>query len=104
MDLAQQEPLASESQRRIHDLLTRLIGVGAAEFFHDAMRIASNKERFATASHLVGHLLREMESNVREVLATLPGAQEQLKQSGGKGEQHRRQIEAILAGTRPGRG
>ena len=50
--------------RRLH-----LLGPGPAAFFTDAYRMMEDDIHFATRSHLVGHLLRELEGSVRGSLA-----------------------------------
>lgn len=54
-------------QARIHRRLA-LIGPGPAAFYHDACRFLSRDGDFLSASHLVAHLLREVESSLRAVL------------------------------------
>lgn len=53
---------------RIHGRLLR-IGAGAAAFFGDAYRLVAEDHPFETRAHLIGHVLRELESSVRHVLA-----------------------------------
>lgn len=54
-------------QERIYRRL-RLIGEGPAEFYRDACRLMEDSGALASTSHLVGHLMREVESSVRTVL------------------------------------
>ena len=78
-------------QQRIHRRLG-LLGGGPADFFADAVRIITSPERLATTTHLVGHLLREIESGLRDVLGII------VEPSPGKtkGEKHVREVQAIL--------
>lgn len=59
----------TQRERDIYDRL-QLIGDGPAANFFDACRIIAENEnvRLQSATHLVGHLLREIESAVRDVL------------------------------------
>ena len=50
--------------RRLH-----LLGPGPAAFFADAYRLMEEDLHLATRSHMVGHLLRELEGSVRGSLA-----------------------------------
>lgn len=59
---------------RVHGLLRRLVSEGAAHFFADACAIVQRRPPFRTTTHLVGHLIREVESATRQVLRTLPKA------------------------------
>jgi hypothetical protein len=60
---------------RIHRRLL-LVGPGPAAFFADACRIMAAPNDLATTTHLMGHLLREIESGLRAVLGVVvePGA------------------------------
>jgi hypothetical protein len=53
------------------DLL--MIGEGPAAFYRDACRVMAGSSRFDGTTHLVGHLVREIESALRASLATLGG-------------------------------
>ena len=58
----------SKSQRvyrRLH-----LLGPGPAAFFADAYRLMEEDIHLVTQSHMVGHLLRELEGSVRKSFAT----------------------------------
>jgi len=56
-----------ERQQRIHRRLL-LIGPGPAAFFQDACTLFLNRLPISSTSHLVGHLLREIESAMRAVM------------------------------------
>lgn len=56
-----------ERQDRIYRRL-RLIGEGPAIFFHDACQFMDSPAKFRTTTHLVGHLMRDVESALRDVL------------------------------------
>jgi len=60
-------------QRLIHERLSRLVGKSAAEFYKDACRFMSDsiEPPFAATTNIVAHMLREVESSLREVLAPL---------------------------------
>ncbi|MDQ3697042.1 MAG: hypothetical protein M3373_03315 [Gemmatimonadota bacterium] len=110
------EPFQFDNPRdeRVYRRLA-LLGDGPAVFFEDACRIMASPERLATASHLVGHLLREVEANVRAVLyaqiaqpvltmaampddaGTQPGASRSKRATTTEGQNHLAQIRGILA-------
>lgn len=79
-------------QERIYRRLI-LIGPGPASFFRDACQIASGERPFDTSTHLVGHLLREIESALRDVLEVFTDRSERIKN--GK-EKHKAEIKSIL--------
>ncbi len=54
-------------QERIYDGLL-LVSLGAASFYRDACRIMEADPSFDSATHLVAHLIREIESSVRWAL------------------------------------
>ncbi len=58
---------ADPRQQRIYEDL-RLVGPGPAAFFRDACRLMQNERAFESTSHLVAHLLREIESALHSVL------------------------------------
>jgi hypothetical protein len=55
-------------QSRIYQRLNALVGPGAAAFYKDACCLMEMNSSFESATHLVGHLLREVESSLRAVL------------------------------------
>ncbi|HKT11946.1 MAG TPA: hypothetical protein VJW77_08995 [Terriglobia bacterium] len=55
-------------QARIFEGLLRLVGPGPAAFFRDACRIMTEEIPYDSTSHLVGHMVREIESALREML------------------------------------
>ena len=76
-------------QERIYRLLG-LIGPGPAAFYRDACWMMSDANPLASTTHLVGHLLREIESSIRDVLETIAE-----KPKGDRS--HKDEIKAILA-------
>jgi len=81
----------SARQESIAAQLREMIGEGPAAFFSDACLILSQDPRPAAASHIVAHLLREVESAVRSVL------QPPSVPKGPKGENgHQATIRAVL--------
>lgn len=83
-------------QDRIHRLL--LIGPGPAAFFKDACRLMGLGSPLETTPHLVAHLLREVESALRDVL--LPygfGRPVPCPHCGSRPGSHKKEIRAILA-------
>lgn len=109
----------------MYERLRRLVGVGPAAFFADAVRMLQGpprasfapgtdgedragdaSERLETASHLIGHCMREVESAVRELLISGIAMPPKPKQKKGRArtgaatpqdETHLRQVKAILA-------
>ena len=79
-------------QARIHRRLF-LIGPGAATFYQDACRLMKDSA-VASTTHLVSHLLREIESSLRNVLKPFIQSDEKPP----KGEVHTWQIREILKG------
>lgn len=55
-------------QARTYEKLSRLVGPGPAEFFRDACRLMAERGPYGSTTHLVGHLVREIESAIREML------------------------------------
>lgn len=97
-------------QERIYHRLNTLVGLGAAAFYKDACRFMEMDDSLESTTHLVGHLLREIESSLRSVLK--PIAKPTIKElelikcpecrhkfpKPGQGQQpsHKDQIKAIL--------
>src|SRR5215211_6554042 len=79
-------------QERIHKRLG-IMGSGPAEFFYDACRLMVIQPHLKSTTHLVSHLIREIESSVRDVLEPLRSHDQEIK----KGQDsHRFEIRAIL--------
>jgi hypothetical protein len=76
-------------QERIYRLLG-LIGPGPAAFYRDACWMMIEENLLASKTHLVSHLLREIESSIRDVLETVAE-----KPKGDRS--HKDEIRAILA-------
>lgn len=76
--------------QRIYEEFMELVGPGPAAFFRDACWLMENKGVLHSTSHLVGHLLREIESTFRAVLKPI-GASNKDEQSTSQ----KAQIEAI---------
>lgn len=77
-------------QEQIYDRLRSLVGPGIGEFYKDACRHMEMQPPFTTTTHLVSHLLREIESAVRGVLKSLTGPVER------SSDQHMSEIKTIL--------
>ena len=83
-------------QKRIYDNLS-LIGPGPAAFYKDACQLMQFANRFESTTHLVAHLLREIESSLRAVLTPITNASVILPDSRTEREEkHKRNIEDIL--------
>lgn len=69
----------SPAHRRVWERLTRLLGdEGAADFFADACEIGQLDPAFRTSTHLIGHLMREVQSMVTDLLLGLSAVREAL--------------------------
>jgi hypothetical protein len=86
-----QSGVLSPRQESIAAQLREMVGEGPAAFFSDACLILSLDPRPASASHIVGHLLREVESAVREVLEPQVNSRQ-----GESGDGHQLSIRAVL--------
>jgi hypothetical protein len=87
-------------QQRVHRRLL-LLGPGPAAFFKDACRLMGTAFPLATTPHLVPHLLREVESALRDVL--LPYGFERptpCSHCGSRPGSHKKEIKTILAAYR----
>jgi hypothetical protein len=83
-------------QQRIHDRLL-LIGPGSAAFYRDACCLMTVNPSFETTTHLVGHVLREIESALRDVLEVVADHTKPTQKK-GKSDGHKAEIQAILKG------
>jgi hypothetical protein len=87
----------TKRHERVHDLLARLVGEGTAHFFADACDISQRRPPYRTTRHLMGHLLREVESAVRDVLRSLPAVKDFMAEHPARrNESHQAEIDAIL--------
>jgi hypothetical protein len=84
---------ASEEQKHIYEKLLRLVGPGPASFFKDACAIMNQSPLLESATHLVSHLLREIESALRDVLEPVVEAGSSERD---KPETHKEAVLAIL--------
>jgi hypothetical protein len=76
---------------RICERLGRLVGPGAAAFYRDACCLMDGVEPpLKSTTHLVGHLLREIESALRDVLQPLAG------KASKKRDRHKGEVEEVL--------
>jgi hypothetical protein len=62
-----------DRQALIFERLGRLVSPSIAAFYHDACRHMVIKPPFATTTNIVGHLLREIESSLHDVLEPITG-------------------------------
>jgi hypothetical protein len=80
-------------QAQIAQKLKNLVGPGAAAFYKDACWLMELEPPLESTTHLVGHLLREIESSLRSVLKSV---QEPSVKQEDKQDAHKKQILAIL--------
>ena len=84
-------------QERIYRRLRTYVGPGPAEFYRDACRLIAMPGGLATTTHLVAHLLREIESALRDVLETVAdGFVEAVQEARKKNKVHEAEIRAVL--------
>jgi len=81
-------------QEQISNRLFRLVGPGASTFYIDACWLMENKNHLRSTTHLVSHLLREIESALRDVLEPLTDVKAHTYKHGK--EKHKDEIFAIL--------
>src|SRR6266516_3025421 len=55
-------------QERIYQRLSKRISEGTAAFYRDTCRLRGNPYLFDSTTHLAAHLLRDVESAVRDVV------------------------------------
>ncbi len=85
---------------RIRWRLGKLVGPGPTAFYRDACDLMDDPARFQSTTHLVAHLIREIESAFRDVLVPLsagsppPAGADDTK---GTGNIHKDEIRAILS-------
>jgi hypothetical protein len=92
-------------QARIYEKL-RLISPGVAPFYYDACRIMEAEPPFESTTHLVGHMMRELESSLRAALEPYKVRSEdqaqpkvkKKKKKAGEAEDHKADIKALLKG------
>jgi len=80
-------------QQKIYERL-QLIGPGPAKFYNDACAIMSMQPPLDSTTHLVSHLMREIESALRDVLGVFSDDDGQF----GEHEGHKASIHAVLDG------
>jgi hypothetical protein len=80
-------------QNRIYQRLFTLVGPGAATFYKDACCLMEMDPPLESTTHLVGHLLREIESSLRAVLIPIV---DQTPNKKGSNDGHKKEILAIL--------
>ena len=84
----------SPRQERISKRLNRLVGPGASAFFEDSCWLMQNNKFQRSTTHLISHLIREIESALRDVLE--PFLDEKLYLDKKGDERHKEEILAIL--------
>ena len=55
--------LSNQQQEQIYRRLNSLVGRGFAAFYQDACRLMEMEPPLESTTHLVGHLLREIETH-----------------------------------------
>lgn len=83
-------PLLSPRQEKIVGRLLSQVGPGPAAFFREACELVREEPKRRSVTHLVAHLLREVESAVRSVLEPSGAA------AGVRSDRHRAKVLAVL--------
>ncbi len=91
-------PTPDGRRMRVTLRLRKLVGPGAADFFLDACALMDEPFSFLSTSHLVGHLMREIEGSLRDVLRPLAqvGGTLDEPEENEDGPTHKEQIRSIL--------
>ncbi|MBC7217450.1 MAG: hypothetical protein H5U36_04675, partial [Candidatus Caldatribacterium sp.] len=85
---------SSSRQKRIYEELGDLIGPGPAAFFHDACQLMTNPQNLYSTTHSVAHLLREIESAMRDVFRPVVETSQDVQ---NEEKSHKNQIKQILS-------
>ena len=91
---------ADPRRLRIRWRLGKLVGPGPTAFYRDACDLMDDPARYQSTTHLVAHLIREIESALRDVLVPLsegsppPAGADDSK---GTGSGHKDEIRAVLS-------
>ncbi len=91
-------PSPDGRRMRVTLRLRKLVGQGGSDFYKDACALMDDPYRLSSTSHLVGHLIREIESSLRDVLQPLAqeaGTVGEMTKK-DKDEKHKFQIKSIL--------
>jgi hypothetical protein len=84
-------------QERIYNRLGRLVGPGPAAFYRDACQLLATSGGLASTTHLAAHLLREIESALRDVLEIVANPSVEAVQQGKEaGKGHEAEIRVVL--------
>ena len=91
----------TDRQNIIFERLNRLVGPSAASFYFDACEIMKSEPQFRATTNLVGFLLREIESSLRDVLESINNIKKEVDSCGPSDKQkkpsnHAEEIETIL--------
>jgi len=85
-------------QERIYRRLL-LVGTGPAAFYRDACFLMALKPPMHTSTHLISHLVREIESSLRDVIQpAIAQSFKSIEKKVRSEDNHRDKIEAILKG------
>jgi hypothetical protein len=82
-------------QRLIHERIKRLIGPGPAASYFDACQHMAASHLFLTSTHLIGHLYRDLESALRDVLLKISTPPPMLEERQRKGK-WRKAVQSLL--------
>lgn len=85
---------SNQQQEQIYRRLNSLVGSGSAAFYRDACRIMEMEPLLESTTHLVGHLLREIESSLRDVLMPTTSLLDGKNKNGD--QKHKAEIQAVL--------
>ncbi|HWY97989.1 MAG TPA: hypothetical protein VNY36_02785 [Bacteroidia bacterium] len=83
-------------QLNIYNLLYRLISPNAAGFYKDACQILKSHNELESTSNLVAHLLREIESAIREILLSISELKKVPNPTTKSEERHKKELLLIF--------
>ena len=94
-------PAPDPRRLRIRWRLSKLVGPGPTAFYRDACDLMDDPRRFRSTTHLVAHLIREIESALRDVLVPISASSSTSSNDEdvpkGTGSGHKDEIRAILS-------
>lgn len=92
--LSEKKFILNPKQEKIIQRLNRLVGPGSASFYEDACYLMAQEPHLPSTTHIVSHLLREIESALRDVLEPFLNRSTFANTNGD--EEHKEEILAIL--------
>ncbi len=85
-----------DRQSELYELLLRLVGAGPAAFYRDACRQMASERPMETVTHQVGHLVREVDAGLLNMLGAVTADPEVEKRDPLAEGDRRERLEALL--------